>query len=302
MRKGPDGIVKRTLEALKVNGIDAAAVPTTGPCTAGALARKWIDEGADLVIAMGGDGTINEIANGMAGSRIPLGVLPAGTANVLAMELGIGSRLSHAIPKLAASVPERIALGRVHSDLGTRYFVMMAGVGLDAEIVYNINASLKRALGKVAYWIGGFSHVTRSMAEFDTHVSGRRERVGFALASRVKNYGGDLEIAKGACLLENHFETVLFRGSNPLRYVGYFVGVLVGGLHKIPGATMERARDLEFHDGDGRRVYIQVDGEFAGRLPARIEIVDDALTLLVPAGYRERLGMTFKTASAREHL
>jgi diacylglycerol kinase (ATP) len=131
--------------------------------------------------------------------------------------------------------------------------------------------------------------VTRRMAEFDAVVEGRSERVGFALASRVKNYGGDLEIAKGACLLENEFELVLFRGSNPLRYLVYFAGVLVGGVQKISGATTERARKVEFAGTEDRRVYIQVDGEFAGHLPAKIEIIDDALTLLVPAGYREKV-------------
>ena len=255
------------------------------------LAAKAIDEGADLVLALGGDGTINEVANGMVGSRVPLGILPAGTANVLAMELGLGGRVHKAIPKLSRCSPERISIGLLRNEMGSRYFLLMAGAGLDAEIVYNINADLKKAIGKVAYWVGGFSHLTRRIPEFDVCVGGERHRVGFLLASRVRNYGGDLEIATGANLLDDQFEAVLFEGQNPLRYMVYFTGVLLRQLGRISGARMEKCRKLELSAPEDRRIYVQLDGEYAGRLPATIEIVDDALTLLVPTDFRERLGI-----------
>lgn len=237
---------------------------------------------------MGGDGTINEVVNGMVGSRVPLGILPAGTANVLAMELGIGSRVSRAVPMLARSVPERISLGLLRNAEGERYFALMAGVGLDAEIVYNINATLKRTIGKAAYWVAGFSHLTRRIGEFHAELGAQRKHVGFALASRVRNYGGDLEIATGANLLDHEFEAVLFEGGNPLRYMLYFSGVLIGRLRHLPGITIERCRRMQFDSPQDARIYVQVDGEYAGRLPARIEIVEDALSLLVPADFRDR--------------
>ena len=265
---------------------------------AGDLARRAIDDGADLVLALGGDGTINEVANGMIGSRVPLGILPAGTANVLAMEMGLGGRLSRAIPRLANCAPERISVGLLRNEMGTRHFLMMAGVGLDAEIVYNINAELKKAIGKLAYWVGGFGHVVKPIPEFDVTFGGQRRRGGFVLASRVRNYGGDLEIACGANLLGNELETIVFAGSNPLRYLLYFSGVLVRQLHRVPGATVEKCRKLECTAPEDRRIYVQLDGEYAGRLPATIEVVDDALTLLVPSDFRERLGVTVSEALA----
>ena len=243
----------------------------------------------DLILVGGGDGTINEVINGAALSHVPVGIVPAGTANVLACELGIGTRYERAIRLIPKSVPERVALGLLRNVAGEeRYFLLMAGVGLDAHIVYNLSPSLKASFGKIAYWIGGFGQLTRPLGQFETSVNGRTARCGFALASRVRNYGGDLEIARGANLLEDVFETVLFEGRNPFRYLAYFLGLAAGVLPRMSGITIERARRLEFTTPEDTRIYVQIDGEYGGRLPATIEIVPDALSLLVPADFRAR--------------
>lgn len=283
--------IERAVAALEREGIRVRAMPTTGPRTATAMARELVKEDLDLVLAAGGDGTINEVINGMAGSHIPLGILPAGTANVLAVELGIGRKIESAVRLIAQSVPERIALGRVHTDLGERYFALMAGVGLDAHIVYNVNARLKSALGKAAYWIGGFSQAVRPVPEFEVALNGERRRCGFALASRVRNYGGDLTIAANASLLESDFEIVLFAGRNPLKYVAYLLGAVTGTIGSFGGIHVERGQVLEIPEARDRRIYVQADGEFVGHLPARVEIVEDALTLLMPADARTRLAI-----------
>jgi diacylglycerol kinase family enzyme len=242
-----------------------------------------------MILVAGGDGTINEVINGVAPSRIPVGIIPAGTANVLACELGLNTNERKAARMISHCVPERVALGRLRNFEGEeRYFLLMAGIGLDAEIVYNLSAPLKAWAGKAAYWIGGLAHFLRPIGQFDAKVGGETRRWGFALASRVRNYGGDLEIARGANLLEDDFEIVLFRGRNPLRYGIYFAGVLGGFLPRIPGIQVERATRAEFTAPRDSRIYAQVDGEFAGHLPASIEIVPDALSLLIPADFRGR--------------
>ncbi|HZT37455.1 MAG TPA: diacylglycerol kinase family protein [Bryobacteraceae bacterium] len=288
LRGGAPGKIRRLLEALERRGIHATPFETTGPGAATAMAREAVQKDIDLVLAVGGDGTVNEVANGMIGSHVPMAALPGGTANVLAVELGLGTHLESAVVKLEGCAPERVAVGRLSNDLGSRYFLLMAGAGLDAEIVYQISARLKESWGKLAYWLSAGVRLTRPVPEFDAVVNGRRSRCGFVLASRVKNYGGDLEIATGASLADDAFEVVLFRGQNPLRYVAYFLGVATGTLSRFEGVTIERARRVELMAADDRRLYIQVDGEFAGRLPATIEIVPDALTLLAPADLRER--------------
>jgi YegS/Rv2252/BmrU family lipid kinase len=291
LRGDTAGKMRRIVEALERQGICASPRPTTVPGEATALARAAVEKDVDLILAVGGDGTINEIANGMVGSHIPIGILPGGTANVLAMELGFGGRIESAIPKLAGCAPERIAVGRLTNGLGSRYFLMMAGAGLDAEIVYQLSGRLKQAFGKLAYWLSSGLRLMRSVPEFDALVSGERMRCGFVLASRVKNYGGDLEIATGASLADDSFEVVLFTGRSPLRYIAYFIGVATGTLPNFSGITIERSQRVELPAAADQRIYIQVDGEFAGHLPAKIEIVPDAITLLMPADFRQRLGV-----------
>jgi len=267
----------------------AEPVGTTGPRTAEACARRAVDENVDMILVAGGDGTVNEVINGVTPSRIPVGIVPAGTANVLACELGLGTHYRRAVGMVSQCVPERVALGRLRNAEGEeRYFLLMAGVGLDAEIVYRLSGPLKAWAGKAAYWIAGFAHALRWVSQFDAKAAGQNMRCGYALASRVRNYGGDLEIARGANLLEDDFEIVLFRGRNPLRYGIYFAGVLGGFLPHIRGIRVERATRAEFTAPEDSRIYVQVDGEFAGHLPASIEIVPDALSLLVPDDFRAR--------------
>ena len=158
----------------------------------------------------------------------------------------------------------------------------MGGAGLDAKIVYDINPGLKARAGKLAYWLAGFGHVTERVDNFEARINGDVYRCGFALASRVRNYGGDLEIASGASLLRDDFEIVMFEGSNPLRYVWYMMGVGLKQVQSMRGVHTVRAGQIEIC-GDA---HVQIDGEYAGRMPARFEIVPDALTILAPSVYR----------------
>jgi YegS/Rv2252/BmrU family lipid kinase len=275
-------------EILREAGHDTWLVPTQGPGTAGAIARRSIADGAELILAAGGDGTINEIAEGVAFSDVPLGILPAGTANVLASEMGLGSSIERAAASLHECVPTRISIGRlqcVNDSERTRLFLLMAGIGLDARIVYNMSLPLKARFGKLAYWVGGFSLVGRDLDEFEVLVDGHRVNCAFALISKVRNYGGDLEIAQRVSLLDDRFEVVLFEGRSSFRFLTYLARVAVRKLAGVPGISVIRAAGVCMPGATGPRVYIQVDGEYAGHLPASVEIVPDALTLLIPEAY-----------------
>ncbi len=265
-------------------------VPTFGPGTATDLARKHIAKGVELIVAAGGDGTINEVVEGMVPSEVPLGILPAGTANVLASETGMSTHLERAARNLCNYLPERLSLGRVHFNDGqpkSRHFLLMAGVGLDARVIYNLSAPLKNSLGKLAYWITSFGLMGRHLEEFTVAIDGAIYRCSFALVSKVRNYGGDLTIARDTSLFDDEFEVVLFEGENSLHYIPYFMGVVFNRLRGMKGVTIRRAAKLTFQPGRDARVYVQVDGEFAGHLPASIEIVPNALNLLLPPGYRQ---------------
>jgi diacylglycerol kinase (ATP) len=264
------------------------AIATTGPRTAAAIAKDCIGKGADVILAAGGDGTINEIANGMVGLDTPLGILPGGTANVLAVELGLTLDMPKAARQLSTWTPVRIAVGLLENQVEQRHFLLMAGAGLDALIVYNIDASLKASFGKVAYWVAGFSRLGKPMAEFNVQIGGEELRCSFALVSRVKNYGGDLWIARNASLLSDRFEVVLFQGSHSLPYMKYLVGVVTGRLAHMSGVRLIQAESLELECASDPGIYVQIDGEFAGRLPVRLSVVANALTLLMPEGFRRK--------------
>jgi diacylglycerol kinase family enzyme len=261
------------------------AIPTTGPSTAQGIARRCIEDGADLIVVAGGDGTVNEALNGILHSEVPLAVLPAGTANVLAAEIGIGTRMMRAAAQLHSWAPHRLAVGRIQNLHQERHFLLMAGAGLDAMIVYSVDAAMKRSFGKVAYWIAGLSQLGKALPEFEVRMNGHEIRCSFALASRVRNYGGDLTIARNASLFNDDFEVVLFKGAHSLPYVKYMLGVITGRLSGMSGVLIDRSKTLELECASGPGVYLQVDGEYAGRLPARLEIVPRAVSLLLPADF-----------------
>ena len=241
-----------------------------------------------MVVAAGGDGTINEVAEGMVHSQVPLGILPAGTANVLAVETGMSTNLEQAARGLLECRAQRIAIGRLHYSNGApgvRHFLLMAGAGLDAHVVYHVSAPLKKKVGKLAYWLAGFSLVGRSLQEFDARVEGRDYRCSFVLVSKVRNYGGDLTIARDTSLLDDRFEVVLFAGRSSARYLKYLSGVMLNRLQRMKGVTVLRAHKVCIAPVADRRVYIQIDGEYAGHLPGSVEIVPDALTLMLPERY-----------------
>ncbi len=246
------------------------------------MARKAIAEGADLILVLGGDGTINEVVQGVAHSEVPLGILPGGTANCLSMELGYGKRIERAAEELAKSEPVKVALGRVSGERsGERYFLLMCGAGLDAAIVEEVIPGLKRAAGKLAYWVAGLAQFRRNVAGMQLRIDGEPIACGFALVSRIRNYGGDLEIASGASLRSADFEVVVFEGRNPLRYAWYMLGVAVRQVQKLGGVHTRRAKSVQILTAGPS----QVDGEYYGREVLTIEAVPEALTLLIPPSY-----------------
>jgi diacylglycerol kinase (ATP) len=267
---------------LKKGNLSPRLLPTHGPNTAADVARDALRDGADLVLVLGGDGTVNEVVQGVACSGVALGVLPGGTANVLANELGLGSRPELAAERLVSWEPREIALGRITgTDDESRFFLMMCGAGLDASIVYDVHLGLKAAAGKLAYWAAGLGRFGRNLSQLDVCVDGKTYRCGFALISRVRNYGGDLEIASGAALTRDDFEVVLFEGTNSVRYAWYMLGVAARRVQQMRGVRVLRATRVEIPT----EIPLQIDGEFIGRRAATIEIVPCAIQLLVPPSH-----------------
>jgi len=271
---------------LRDAGAQVELIATPGPNMAGEMACRAATAGCDLILAAGGDGTINEAVNGIAGSNVVFGPLPAGTANVLANEIGLANRPDHAAKQLLDAVPVRIALGALYRpNQPRRWFLLMAGVGLDARIVYELDLDLKGKLGKLAYWHGGFRQFGRPVPRFHIAVNDQEYWASFALVTRVRNYGGDFEIARRVRLTDDNFEIVVFQNSEWQDYLRFFGAVMTNRLHSTAGVAITRATHVEVSAPEDIRIYVQTDGEALGVLPATVEAVPDALTLLMPKRY-----------------
>jgi len=246
-----------------------------------------VESGADVVLVAGGDGTINEALNGLIGSDVVLGALPGGTANVLCRELGIGANWERAAQTLCRSVPTPVRVGLVETASGVRrHFLSMAGVGLDAAIVRRVDPDLKHQAGKLAYYAASFSFLAKRLPEFDALADCGAGRFSFLLASRVRNYGGDFEIARSASLRRDDFEMVAFEGSSSFRYLKYFAGVLAGNLARMGGVTVCGAAKVQLRPAGDVPAYVQVDGELACQIPAEIRIAETSVRLLMPPEYK----------------
>ncbi len=280
-------LVGRIADALKAGGHGVTAVPTGCPGDAARIASEAAAAGADLILSLGGDGTLNDVLNGMVHSPVPVAMLPAGTANVLTREVGLGTDPVRIAGRLSILVPRRVAVGLLHAEgEAPRHFALMAGVGFDAHIVYNLNAPLKARVGQLAYWMSASKEIVRRQDEFEAVVDGVRRKCSFALASRVRRYAGWMTIARGASLADSRFEVMLFQGASTIRdYSRYFAAVLTKRI-PVSGMHVLQAESVAFEAPEGTDVHVQVDGEYAGRLPARVEVVPDAITLLVPPEFK----------------
>ena len=157
------GSLERARKILESQGIETQLSPTDAAGAATEIARQAVAQGRQMVIACGGDGTLNEVVNGLAGSQVALALLPAGTANVLAKELRLPWNIEKAAALVAAAASRRIALGWVdtknHGGKG-RYFLSVAGAGPDGAIVNAVDPALKARTGTLAYWAAGFQQLT----------------------------------------------------------------------------------------------------------------------------------------------
>lgn len=288
LRRRPE-LVERAAGWLASLG-EIRPTPTAGPGDATRLAAEAASSGAPLVVVFGGDGTVNEAVNGLAGSQTTLAVLPGGTANVFCVETGLGTNPERAARRLASeSETVRIALGRmVPAEGSPRHFLSMAGVGLDAIVVDQVNPAIKRRAGKGAYWLAGLAMFSKRLPQFLLRRNESESRRSFVLVSRVRNYGGDLEIARRVSLTDPCFEAVAFSGVYSIRYLPYLAAVLIGQASRVPGVEVSRATNLRCDPSEQQRVPVQLDGELSGNLPAAFEVVPDALTVRIPSAYIAR--------------
>ena len=275
---------------LAAGGIEAELAETRGPGDATELAGRAGAEGRGMVIVCGGDGTLNEAVNGLAaqenGRRVALALLPGGTANVLAKELGIPWNLPRAAELLLRCRAQEIALG-LATPLAQpgkkRYFISVAGAGPDGMIVYSLDPALKARVGILAYWYEGIRQaIGYKFPKLRIVSAEQRMEATIIIVGRTKHYGGPFQITTGADLREDRFELVALTSQSVLRYLSYLPVLWFGDLRKNKGVHFWKSDAVVCEPAGEEAVYAQVDGEPLARLPVEFRIVPRALRLLMP--------------------
>lgn len=291
-----NAIVRDTLAALHKAGVEVEHYTIDGPGSGSKLARQAIENGCDAVLVAGGDGTVHEILQSLVGTSVALGVVPMGTANALASDLGLVGSPAKAIDRLLQAKPVAVPVGRIcfQAEDGSersRYFTVAAGVGADALLMARMDPALKRRFGYFLYLVEAFriwaSHPFPLFeASFlNGHGFPRVEHASQLLAVRVRSFGGALgRLAPGASLRGQNLVLIAFKTRKRLRYLRFLLAVIA--------ARQTFSREVELITADSvacrpatdssPRIYVEADGEVLGHLPVRIEVAAETLTLLIP--------------------
>jgi len=302
--------VESALSVLRSAGVEASAAATRAGSDATGQTKQAIAEGCDTVFACGGDGTIQDVLQGLVGSNAALAIIPLGTANCLAHDLRLPLSPSGAAGAALTAKPCRIAVGKIEfqdfaGNRSQRYFTVTVGIGVDAHLFYNLDPMIKRRFGMAAYcakatrlWLThkmeNFSVEFEDCKDVACNVSVPRQtrhaEVSQLLAVRIRNFGGILrELGPGASLERNDLRFVLFHTRSRLAYLRYVLRGLLATNWEVPGiellhSTSAICRAIASSTASGRksRIFVEADGELLGTLPAEISTVPDALTLLTP--------------------
>ena len=262
---------------------------TAAPGDARRFATAAVQEGFETIIAAGGDGTLNEVLNGIGDApdgftRVRLGVLPLGTINVFARVLKIPTTPEAAWQILRRGKEMTVDLPRVeYTREGKQefiYFAQLAGAGLDARAIQLVSWSMKKKIGPLAYVVAGLralreEHPTLSVSDGICQFSGQ-----LVLAGNGRLYGGNFHVFPQAALTDGLIEVCVFPRVNWLVLVRCGISLLLTG--KLPESTVVRLRAKSFELTGPSSVWTEVDGELAGPLPASFAVLPATLRVLIP--------------------
>jgi YegS/Rv2252/BmrU family lipid kinase len=270
----------RVLDVMVANGVRVELAETRHAGHGLELAREAAGRGARLVVAAGGDGTIAEVANGLNGSGCCLGIVPLGTANVLAHELEL--------PFDAVGVAAALAFGRTRTVWpgvatganGSRVFVQMLGAGFDAQVVQRLPLPLKRVLGRGAYVVQSLRELARyRFGPIRVTVDGQATQAGSVIVSKGHFYGGSYVLAPGASPVDRGFTVALFDRAGPLSAMAFGMALPLNLIPRMPGLRLVRAHEVTI---ETEAVPAQTDGDAAGMAP--LVVRDAARSIEVVVG------------------
>ena len=264
---------------LSSRGFEVEKMATGKRGDAEIFAKEAAAKGCEFIVAAGGDGTINEVVQSMAFGKAKLGIIPLGTVNVLAKELGIPTSFRKSLACFAEGRARTISLGRatIQEGRSSRFFILMAGIGFDAEVVEANNADLKKKIGRLSYLATAGRRFFKNSPEklrFDIE---RDKITGFhAVIGKASRYGGNFKITRNASLFDPDLHAVIIKSPKRRHLLKLALFALTGTLPYFEGSEFKVARVV----GVEGRAKIQLDGDYFGETPCRIESAENCLTVI----------------------
>lgn len=269
----------RAVEKLRQSRGAVKVRRSTGPGDCNRFAAEAAAAGFRTIAAMGGDGTVNEVVNGIPPrADVALGVFPTGTANVLAHELGLARDPDGAARTLLHGRRCHVRMGVVNS----RRFLLMAGMGFDADVVRMVTHRAKQRYGRFAYIRAGiFCLRAQRDREFQVQSPVWSGRAGCVIVSRARHYAGPFVLAPRAALTSPGFEVTVFGPVGPWAVCRYVLGIACGRVHRLRGVQRFTAPELTVVSRNGGGP-MQLDGDVGPDLPAQFRVHPQSLQILVP--------------------
>jgi diacylglycerol kinase (ATP) len=270
-------------------GAEAEMRATTHAGAARELAKAAVEEGFDTVVAVGGDGTLNEVANGIGDAekgyeRCRFGVIPLGTVNVFALELGIPFALRGAWQTIREAKERRIDLPeatfRVREKTERRCFLQMAGAGWDARAIELVSWSLKKRIGRFAYVWAGLGALNPPKAKIMVRGGGAQHEGDFILVGNGKFYAGKFPFLHKADLADGALDVTIFPKFQWSSLAGCLTNFILGRYFRPGAQEYMQATELELTSD--AVTPLQLDGELVGQLPARLTVLPKVLRVIVP--------------------
>lgn len=278
--------IDRVVAALQARGIRTDIYETRGPGDAmNALPRLRDD--FDIVVAAGGDGTVNEVLNGLKGSRATLGIIPCGTTNVLATELGLPAQPEKIAAVLADGIDHEVFAGEVNG----RRFGMMVGIGYDAWVVDGVDTALKKKIGKLAYVLSMLRELKQfGRRQYRIDIDDAIHTAASAVLTLGRHYAGSYILAREARLEEPVVDVVLVQTLNRWAFLLMLFALPLGLAQKLPFMKTVKGRQVritplagtEKTAEEGRGESLQADGDAVGRLPADVRVDANPVRVRVP--------------------
>lgn len=241
------------------------------------LARSVASGSYDLVVVAGGDGTVNEVVNGLGSGTPPLGLIPLGTANVLAAEIGLSKRSQSIAEVLARCSPRSIYVG-VAND---RCFTMMVGVGFDARVIEQLNSRIKHFLGKLAYVISSLKCTIRiDRSHYEVEIEGRSFNAASVIIAKGHYYGGRFVVAKHARIDDPRVHVAIFERQGRWNILRYATAIALGRISHLSDIKILESTEVKVAGSKGESV--QADGDLASTLPLLVKIRPNPLSLVMP--------------------